>query len=237
VTGPPCNTAGCPVANPDGDLLRRIRSTVIEHGTVLRRGHQQRFRDATQMVPGVGDTRFAPLPDTHHVYLAQTSVAALLESALHDLVPGHGRIRAAQLTLWAESAVALARQVRLIDLRDAELHRLGLQRDQLVSTSAAHYPCTRRFAAALRGRPVGGHPTDGVVWSSRQVELQAAALQTRPAVRELMTTAPADVLVLWQPPNAATPLDPVPDGIGPLDRGPGLHFVIDLAATLGIPIL
>lgn len=62
-----------------------------------------------------------------------------------------------------------------MDLRDAELDRLGLERTSLVATTAEHYPCTRRVAASLHGTSVGGVLPQGLVWHSRQAELAVAA--------------------------------------------------------------
>lgn len=236
MTTAPCGSASCPVPPPDPTVITAMRAATWPAGTVCRRGHAVAHPDATELVPGVGSTRFAPLPGVAHVYLALQPVPALLESALHDAVPGHGRIWAAQLPRWMESAVQLTTDVQLIDLRDDQLVRLGLQRSQLVSTSAAHYPCTRRWAAALHGREVDGQPTTGMVWSSRQVELQANALANRPALRSMLVTGPTDVAVIWLPERARSPLLPHPGGLGPLAEGPGLAFATDLAATLGIPI-
>lgn len=236
MTDPPCARPDCPVADPTPGRLRTVRSVVWPAGTPLRRGHALANPDPSELVPGVGDTRFAPLPGTGHVYVAATSVAALLESVLHDVGPPVPRIAAARLTRFTESAVVLTADVRLVDLRDGELQRLGVGRGELVATTPAHYPCTRRWAMALHGRAVGGHPTVGMVWNSRQVELQTAALTDRPAVRELMASAPSDVAVLWSPPGPPHPLGARPGGLGPLDHGDGQDFILDLAAALGVPV-
>ena len=86
--------------------------------------------------------------------------------------------------------------MRLIDLRDPRLDRLGIPRSSLPATSAAHYPCTRRWAQALHDRRVGGQPTHGLTWHSRQAELHARAMADRPALRELLDTHPAEVASL-----------------------------------------
>ena len=103
-----------------------------------------------------------------------------------------------------------------------------------MTTSAAHYPCTRVWARALRGRRVGGHDTHGLVWHSRQAELHARAMQHRPALQELIDEHPAEVAVLWLPPAVASPLRATGEGMGPLDRGEGERYVTDLVALLGI---
>ncbi|CAN5448542.1 hypothetical protein BH23ACT9_BH23ACT9_20410 [soil metagenome] len=236
MTDPPCGRAGCPVPDPAAGLLRTLRSVVWPAGTRLRRGHPVAHPDPTGLVPGVGSSRFAPIDGAAHTYLARTTVAALLESAFHDAAPPAPRIALASLGRWMESEVVLTDDIRLIDLRDPELARLGINRDSLVSTTPAHYPCTRRWAAALHGRAVGGQSTCGEVWASRQIEARTAAIAGRPAVRQLMEVAPADVAVIWAPPASTGILTGGQDGLGRLDHGDGLDFVFDLAAALGIVV-
>lgn len=236
MTDPPCGRANCPVVDPTPERLRRLRTTVLSSGTRLRRGHATAHPDPTELVPGLGNTRFAPLVGAAHTYVAVTSVAALLESAFHSAAPPAPRIAVASLRRWSESQVVTTQDLRLVDLRDSQLSRLGVSRDQLVATAPAHYPCTRRWASALHRRAVGGHPAHGLMWESRQAEATTAALTVRPAVRELMGTAPSDVAVIWAPPAATGILAAGDAGLGPLDRGEGLTFVLDLAAALNIVV-
>lgn len=231
-----CGLGDCPVPKPSPALLRRLRTRVLRAGTVLHRGVKQAHPDTTALVPGMGDTRFAPLPGVAHAYVATTAFAALLESAFHEAVPPDRRIYLAQLGAWLEGRVAVAGDLRLIDLGDTELERLGLDRTQLVATDALHYPCTRAWAEALHGRHVGGHATHGLVWESRQTELQAAAIADRPALSELVTELPATVAVIWSPPAYPAVLEEAPGGLGPLDEPAAARYVDDLAATLGIVI-
>lgn len=231
-----CGLADCAVPEPDPALLRRLRTRVLPAGTVLHRGVKQAHPDTAALVPGLGDTRFAPLAGVLHAYVATTAFAALLESAFHEAVPPDRRIYQAQLGAWLEGRVALTGALRLIDLGDTELERLGLDRAQLVATDAVHYPCTRSWAEALHDRHVGGHATHGLVWDSRQTELQAAAIADRPALSELVTELPATVAVIWSPPADAAVLEDAPGGLGPLDGPDAARYVDDLAATLGIVI-
>lgn len=229
-----CGLASCPVPEPTATTLRRLRTTTLEAGTLLRRGRKRAHPSPVGFVPALGDTRFAPLAGIGHLYVAATTFAALLESAFHDAAPPAPRIPEAQLRLWAEDAVTLAGEVRLIDLRDPELARLGIARAHLVATSAAHYPCTRAWAQVLHGRRVGGHNTHGLLWHSRQAELHARALVGRPALRDLIDEHPAEVAIVWSPPARQDLLMPAPLGLGPLDAGAGRRYVDDLAALLGI---
>ena len=121
-----------------------------------------------------------------------------------------------------------------MDLRDPELARVGIERGELVSTTAAHHPCTRAWAQALRGRTCDGQVVCGALWDSRQRELHARALGHRPALADLVEGHPAEVAVLWAPPAPTPLLAAVDGGLGPLDRGPGHAYIDDLVALLGI---
>lgn len=241
MTDRPCGQHDCPV--PAAPPARGLRTVVWPAGTRLRRGHRPEHGPADRLVPGRGDSRFAPLASdgadgpSAHTYVATTALAALLESALHRAAGTRPRVHVATLTRWVESAVVLRQDVRLVDLRDDQLQRLGLPREALVSTAAVHHRCTRAWARGLHGRAVGGRPTHGLVWHSRQLELQVRALDARPALRDVLADHPAEVAVLWSPPAAPDVLAPGDGGLGPLGQGPGLAYVADLAAWLGIPLL
>lgn len=227
----PCGSSSCPVPEKPPTNLR---SVVWNRGTLAHRGHKRAY-PAEQLVPSEGDTRFAPLADVEHVYVSTTEIGALLESALHDATPPAPRIQVPTLREWAEAVVRVRRDVRLFDLRDDELGRLGIRREQLVSTPPFHYRCTRRWAAQIHGRPVGGHETHGLLWHSRQAELHARALPNRPALAHLINEHPTEVAVIWSPPAPARLLDKVHgQGLGPLNEGPGWEFVEDLMGLLEI---
>ncbi|MGH3443664.1 MAG: RES domain-containing protein [Nitriliruptorales bacterium] len=215
-------------------MLRHLRTTTWPAGLPLRRGHKRRHPDPTALVPAKGDTRFAPLDEIDHVYLARTTFAALLESAFHDAAPPAPRLPEAVIALWSEAEVVLRADVRLIDLRDPALTELGLDRSQLTATTAAHYPCTQVWAQRLRGRHVGGHPTHGLVWHSRQLELHAGAAAKRPALTELLDEHPAEVAVVWSPPATSDLLASGAGGLGRLDTGTGRTYVDDGIALLQI---
>lgn len=228
--------AACPVPTPDPALLRRLRTRVLRAGTVLRRGVRTTHPDASRLVPGLGATRFAPVDGVAHAYVATTSLAALLESAFHEAAPPTPVIYSTQLYGWIECAVELTTDVRLFDLDDVELHRLGIDRADLVATDPLHYPCTRTWAASLAGRQVGRYETHGLVWRSRQTELHSNALAHRPALAELVDEHPAHVAVLWSPPVVATVLANRPGGLGPLEGATAQEYVDDLVALLGIVV-
>jgi len=177
--------------------MRRLRSVVWPRGTDLHRGVRKKYAPS-DLVPGMGNTRFAPLRDTQHVYVSRTATAALLESALHHASGPDPTIYQVELARWNLASVQLANDVRLVDLRDSELDRLEVDRTALVNTEALHYGCTRRWAEALQHRKIGGHQVDGIVWHSRQADLHALAHQGG-LLGDLLKHRSIEVAVLWHP--------------------------------------
>src|SRR5664279_1464839 len=125
--------------------------------------------------PGFGDARFSPFDDIgdgHRVpsmYVAATPVAALLETVFHEVHHGSSRIiyqRDLRGKLLAHLTLPTA--ARVGDLRDPELVRRRLSREQVVSSPAEHYPCTRRLAVAARAQEGA---LQGLIWHSRHAEL------------------------------------------------------------------
>ena len=239
MTAPGCaDPHTCPVPSPDEFDLRHLTSVVLPAGTPLRRGHKSRY-PADEAVPGVADlpdpsemTRFAPVVGQHHAYVARREIATLLEGVLHEVVPSVPRIRWRQLRHWSLSHVTLRREARLIDLRDSALANLGLARHQLVSTDPGHYPCTRIWATALCGRHIGGRPTFGLLWHSRQAEIHAEQ-GIRPLMADVLVGEQAEVAVLW-PPRERHLLE-ASGATWELGDGHGLELVRDLANLLGAP--
>lgn len=133
--------------------------------------------------PGFGDTRFAPFPAAGTgervptMYLAGDEVAALLETVFHEVHHQQARhIFERDLRPFGLAHVRVPQRLWLADLRDPVLAAVGVRRDQLVSTPAEHYPCTRRLARDLHGRAVDGRRVAGLLWHSRQAEVLSAAL-------------------------------------------------------------
>lgn len=209
---------------------------MLPAGTVLHRGVQKKFAK-TDLVPGKGNTRFAPLADAHHVYVSRTATAALLESALHHASGPDPTIFQVELAKWTLASVQLASDVRLVDLRDPELDRLELGRNQLVNTEAVHYPCTRRWAEAVQHRKIGGQPVHGILWHSRQADLHADAHQGG-LLGDLLQHRSIEVGVLWHPHAPKRPFvrraartNPLVYPDGTLDQ-----LVYELSALIRAPI-
>ncbi|WP_395153377.1 hypothetical protein [Ilumatobacter sp.] len=226
----PCGRSDCPIVDP-GDIDRRTLLTqTLEAGTewfrVPRTVHgTQPFAPA-----GSGSGRFSPLDDRGHSYIAAHRSASLLESALHEASGPNPRMYVATLQAYSLHRLRLNEQVRLVDLRDGALARLGLVRPQLTGAGGLHYPCTRRVAERI----VGSKSSCGFVWTSRQGALHADRNPDGLA-SEVLRHDSLDVAVLYSP-DAATVIEviesePLVSGTGPS------RFVLELANLLRIAIL
>ncbi len=245
MTAPDCgDPTRCPVPDPVGHPnLNRLRTVAWGAGTVLHRGHR-RTRAATALTPGLGDTRFAPLAGIAHAYVSSRLTVALLESVLHHLSGPDPTIYLAELTSWVASQVATRHRLRLIDLRDPALADLGLSREQLADTDPAHYPCTRQWADHLHGRRIGGHPTHGFVWHSRQADLHRRSQPTTETgapltlVGDLLHHDAVEVAVIHAPEAPTDALSAVGTPVAMVDpSGRPARIIVELSALLGAPIL
>jgi RES domain len=218
---------GCPVVR----TLPRLRPVRLREGTALYRVY-----DATwgydEHNPGYGDARFSPVDDPisgdrlPSMYLAATPTAALLETVFHDVHHDSARtiyerdLRGKLLAHLRVPAVAA-----LGDLRDPELDRLGLTRDQVVSSPAEHYPCTRRLAIVALAQPRGNRVLQGLIWHSRQAELAGEA--------------PVEVVALFGEPRYPSGRGSwhlFGPGASSLYEGPGRLLVEEIAEALGAVI-
>jgi hypothetical protein len=183
VTAPGClEPARCPVPDPADVDLRRLRLAHIPTGSTLHTAYVRRYRPALFTASGMGNSRFSPLVVDGRViptmYAAKTQTVALLETAFHDVHQAGTRIISEALQLATRGLVALTAPAALplIDLTDEGLRRVSLTREQLVSTTAQHYACTRRWAVRLHRRRVGR-----VLRSACSGDRESPSLQVRTA--------------------------------------------------------
>ncbi len=129
--------------------------------------------------PGRGRSRFAPFEDpagapVATAYLGESDLVALLETVFHDVSAGSAdrKIWERDLLERALITVQAPHELVLLDLRDGALPAVGLRREQLVTTSAAHYRCTTEWSRWAHTT----HPdVDGLLWHSRVAELAFGA--------------------------------------------------------------
>ncbi len=227
---PPCGRTDCPIAEPDGIDRRALRIHTLDAGTEWYRAAPHEFSRLSFTPAGVGNGRFSPLADRGHTYLAEQRSATLLESVLHETAGANPRIYAARLARFSLCRTQLTRPVRLVDLRDDALTRLGLDRSRLTGADASHYGCTRRVAERL----VGSKGSVGLIWTSRQGSLHA---QRNPdgLASEVLHHLRLDATVLYEP-DAAGAVEVV-DAEPLVVSGAPIRFVLDLANLLRIAVL
>jgi len=226
VTAPGCgDPEACPVPTPPGLVdARRLRLATWPAERPFYRVYDV-MRGYDEFNPGAGDTRFAPCVDGAAVpslYGGESETVALLESVFHDVAEGVRDRVIYEASLRQRGLVHMRppRLLRLLDLRDAALARIGLARHQLVTTTAAHYPCTRAWSVWLHRRRPGGIEPDGLAWHSRQAEL--AGRDAREAFLLFGDRAPAA-------PGAYQLVGP---GVRNLVEGPGRVLVEEIAEQL-----
>lgn len=197
MTAPGCRAPdGCPVPDPTAVDLRRLRLAHLEPGRILDRVYDQAYPATGFNSSGAGDGRFSPLVGRAHAYAGDTRTVALLETVFHDIHASMPRViyGATDLAGRALGRVTVQRQLPLIDLRDAALDRLGLDRSQLTATTAAHYPCTRQWADRLLSRRIGGATSVGLLWNSRVAELAGT---DSPLLGDLLDSTASEACVLY----------------------------------------
>lgn len=200
--------------------------TQLPAGAPVCRGYELKW-GYDSFNPGFGDTRFALIPAhgggmVPSLYGGVDDVVVLLETVFHDVHHSVGDriIYEAVVRSWALAFVRLPRELTVIDLRDDALFAVGLSRSQLVAASAEHYPCTRAWATWLHNHPVGGRLAEGILWHSRQSELQPDARR--------------EVFVLWGDRAPAVPgaYPLTGPGVRSLTEGPGRLLLEQLAEDL-----
>jgi GTP cyclohydrolase II len=201
-----------------------LQATLIEWGegkTLCRVHHERYWGDAFNSTPR-GNARFSPIVErSGHViptlYAGSTLDCALMETVFHN-VPyktGFKRLSLNILDGQMHSKLALKQDLQLVDLGTIALHKLGIKRTQLIDTTEAHYPRTRRWAQALYEQ---FPKAQGLRWISRQDDHALAVLLFGNRIK------PSDLLVQS---------DPIPLIVD----GEAILPVLDLAIRLGVVLV
>jgi hypothetical protein len=147
-------------------------------GAQLYRFHDPLFDGAAYNPCKGGLTRFAPLAAPSGdclptLYAATTLEAAAWESLFHDVphAAGPKSVRLNKVTSKVLSILELRRDVTVAPLHAPDLHRLGLQKADLVETLPTAYADTARWAEGFhRGDPA----VAGLRWTSRRCDPELA---------------------------------------------------------------
>lgn len=222
------DVSGCPVPDPAAAVEpERFRVHELPANAVVCRAFKLKW-GYDSFNPGTGDTRFAPIADMAGdaiptLYGGADAVGVLLEAVFHDV---HHRVAdrviyEALVRQWGLAFVRLPRALAFVDLRDAALAAAGLSREQLVTTTAEHYPCTRAWSRWFHDQQIEGGHVDGLIWHSRQAELHP-------------TSIPREVFLLWGDRAPSTPgsYPLAGPGVRNLTEGPGRVRLERLAEDL-----
>jgi RES domain len=141
-------------------------------GEIMYRVHDAVYAvDSFNPTP-LGNARFSPIYDPAGdviptLYAATTPQGALMETIFHDVPykPGFKRVSASRLVGKLTSTLVFSSDFQLIDLGKVGLRRLGIHPHELIDTTKAHYPETRKKAELL----FAAYPqAQGLIWPSRQ---------------------------------------------------------------------
>ena len=169
----------CPVPSPSSVDLRHLRTVALETGEPFFTAFSARHWPTLFNSSGTGRSRFAPLVNSAGavvptLYGARTRTAALLGTVFHDVHENTSRdITFLDLHQRGLAGLNVAERLVLVDLRDAVLDKLGLERSQLVtspgptitaqrsgqqrSTAVEWYSCHGRPALAFPGHQLARH--------------------------------------------------------------------------------
>jgi hypothetical protein len=159
-----------------------LNATLISWGSgrQLHRVHDAGYPANSFNPSPRGNARFSPIYDTSSgiiptLYAGTTEDCALMETVFHD-VPfkaGFKPLSLSKMTGKVHSRLILKSDLLLVDLSTIALRKLGLKRVQLIDTTKAHYPQTRKWAEALYAAFADAQ---GLRWTSRQDDQANAIL-------------------------------------------------------------
>ena len=159
-------------ANALPTIPAKIKLTAWGSGETMYRVHDAIYTVNEFNPSRKGNARFSPILDPSGnviptLYAATTPRGALMESVFRD-VPyraGFKHVDAKRLEGKLCSTLLFQADFKLLDLSKVALRGLGIPPRQLIDTTKAHYPDTRRWAEQV----YAAHPhVQGLLWSSRQ---------------------------------------------------------------------
>jgi hypothetical protein len=165
---------------PPPSAFPAFNTQPLKAGAQVFRFHDRNLEGAAYNPCLGGLTRFAPLSLATGeclptLYAATSLEAAAWDSLFHDVphVSGPKFVRLRKVTAKVLSVIELAEDVVVAPLHAPDLHRLGLEKTDLVETPPTTYAATARWAEAFhRADPAIG----GLRWTSRRCDPDLAFL-------------------------------------------------------------
>ena len=149
-------------------------------GDVIERIHNRNYAgDAFN--PGRGSaTRFAPIKDSSGtniptLYAADTLEAAIFETIFHDVLAKTKKKRVSKVVVTARAHAQLEakRDLKLASLRQADLIKWGIKRNDLITTTPKLYASSAEWSEAIHHQ---FSDVEGLVWTSNQCDPDTAYL-------------------------------------------------------------
>ena len=165
---------------PDPPAVLHITTATWKAGVALHRIHLDVYA-AEAFNPGVkGNARFSPVVNAAGkpiptLYGGTSFNCAAMETVFHDVpfAPGLKTFAKHKLEGQLHSVLVAAAALRLADLRNVPLRKLGVERKQLIDTEKDTYGQTRKWAAAIHAQ--NAH-IQGLCWTSRQDDSAMAVM-------------------------------------------------------------
>lgn len=159
-----------------------LKATTINwsKGKRIHRLHSSAYAETEYNPSAKGNARFSPIRDKAGriipvLYGGSTMDCALMETVFRDVpyTSGPKSVDKARLEDVVHSIVFSKTDLKLIDLSNVALRKLGIDRTHLIDTTKAHYPETRKWAATLYQQ---FPQCQGLRWISRQDDSAEAIL-------------------------------------------------------------
>lgn len=158
------------VADPPARLY--VTPYLWPAGRPIHRIHLKRFAPGEFNPSVTGNARFSPIASAQSLpiptlYGGSDFECAAMETLFHDVpfAPGFKMFDKRKLAGQTHSVLLPAAVLKLADLSNVALRKLGVPRAQLIDTDKDRYPATRKWAVAI----YLAHPElQGMVWVSRQ---------------------------------------------------------------------
>jgi hypothetical protein len=169
-TAPPVDDVSICTPEPPGTL--HVTLTTLAQGAVLHRVHQNKYQAGQFNSAPQGNARFSPIRNEQGnvipiLYGGTTADCALMETVFHDVpyTAGFKSFDKGKLTNQIHSTIEVTQRLRMVDLANVHLRKLGVTRKQLIDPEKNQYPATRKWAEAIyRQCP----QVQGLSWISRQ---------------------------------------------------------------------
>ncbi len=165
---------------PDPPAELHVTPFTWPAGRPIHRIHLDRYA-ANAFNPGVhGNARFSPITNAkgrpiRTLYGGIDFECAAMETVFHDVpfAPGFKSYDKRKLSGQTHSVLEPRQDLKLADLRNVALRKLGVPRAGLIDTEKDAYPRTRKWAAAIHARHAS---LQGLVWVSRQDDRAQAVM-------------------------------------------------------------